>query len=306
MTPMPPRRAAAAGRALRRAGATLAASLVLCLAVAGGCRDDVPPAPTDVLGQVLAAEAAVTYDGWRTVSEGPLATSRQTRVHVGRGPDRDAWVEWDRPDGSGRNWQARRRPPWAERPDLLRANYRIETIGGATRPIAWRETRGVRILPVREGRPSLEILADAATGLALAETRRDAAGNEVRNAVFESVEIGATGPGPAGEPVAPSVRPADGPGSWKPWRATWVPDGFARLRGETCSGGGWYEHWTDGLASITLAQMPESGPGTDAVAVRRRGGAVVLSTVRGEISVTLMGEATEAELTRMLAALRRD
>lgn len=308
--------------AWRRRRGACAAAAVLVAAALGACRDPVASGPSSggagVLDHIVKAESGLAYHGYRIVAQGPIETSRQTRLHVVRTATGRMWIEWAREgDAPARRWQQTgSRFPWVERPDLVLRNYDVVLDDAPAPPVAWRESRRVRIVPRHPGRPSLEILVDAERWLVLADVRRDAAGAEVRSGRFETLTWGApeSGVPEDGGGADFGLRPADGPDGWTPWTVTRVPHGFERIRGEVCGAGWWYEHWSDGLATLTVSQSqvsgdaPEQSPAGSETEVtsRRLSGALALESVRGGVRVTVVGDVPEPELRDVLASLRRE
>lgn len=299
----------------RRAIAVLAAVLAVSLAACGPGGDaPMPPAPPappraddgraqgaaahavpgavaeasrEILGNIVHAEAAVEYAGWRTIVNGVRGESRETRVFVARyatgqtllrweggsAPGRAAASDGGAPAPSGRRWTFRSRFPWVRHSDLLLASYAVTLDPAPSDPVAWRPTRRVLVRPLRphDGRPALDLLVDAETWLVLAETYLDAQGREVRSHAFESISFGTPSEPMPEEPAEP-LPCADGEGcdgpaaqrptTWDPLEAIWLPAGFRKIGAERLAGGSWLESWSDGLAAVTVEQFPAPAPGT--------------------------------------------
>ena len=126
------------------------------------------PAERELLERLANAERAVESSGWKTLVHGPPGASRETRLRIARFADGRTRIAWE---GTGdppeRRWETRARAPWASRTDLVLRNYAVTADPGPGPTVAWRTTERVRFVPRRPLRPSVELLADAETGLVL-------------------------------------------------------------------------------------------------------------------------------------------
>jgi MucB/RseB N-terminal domain len=165
--------------------------------------------------------------------------------------------------------------------DALIENYRASE--GERGRYLDRDVRTLRVEPRLEGRPSLEILLDAATSLPLKvkTTRHD--GVVLREAVFHSIflgdrtvrrSFGPPGPGEIGRSVDPEQ--ADEEAGFAVWRPAYVPDGFRLV---CCRVSRWMGPcvrllFTDGVTAFELWQRPVLLPAQiESIFARAPGGA---------------------------------
>lgn len=305
------------------------AAVFAVAAVLGACR----PEPADdgsreIVERIVEAETRLACHGFRTVSRGPAGASRETRFRVVHTAADRTYVEWTPSPGADerRRWSTGARTPWVRRPDLLLANYRVTVEAGPTDPVAWRETRRVRIEGRRPGRPSLRLDVDAETWLVLAESGTSFDGQEWMRARFESIEYGAPSeppsPGPT-EDIADRPVTAASEG-FVPLAVTALPAGFERLGARESPCGSWVEDFGDGLAAFSVLQRPtgrtadpspDPSPGASPAtssgdaphdAVRRSrslGGGCLSGTVAG-VDVTVTGNLADADLQTVYQGLR--
>lgn len=343
----------AGSRRSRHAAASIALVATLAVACADGDGDPRPaarspdagadvaaptPAERACIERLAQAEGTVESTGWKTVVQGPPGSSRETRLRVTRWADGRTRLAWEGSgDGASLRWDSRGRAPWAQRVDLVLRNYRVVEDERPGPTVAWRATRRVRFLPRRADRPSLELLADAETGLVLAETHRSASGEEFFASRYESIEFGpppetatADGDGAAHAAAAAEVVPRGRePGRaesapWTPLRVATLPGGFVPVgdapgapgvRGAGVPGGDDVrrEDFTDGVAVLSVVQRPArtSGPPPDAPPpggdCRRRawrGGGSLEGVVLG-VEVRISGTLPPPVLQTVLAGLER-
>jgi len=267
------------------------------------------------LERIVRAETTLAYHGYRTITHGARGESRETRLRVASDGAGRTLLEWAGNDASEtRRWTVDHRFAWVRRPELLLRNYHVRADSASSDPVAWRETRRVEIVGRRPGRPSLELMTDAETGLVLAEMNRDAAGREWRSARFESVEFGA--PPPADTLPAPEALSADEalspvPADWAPLQVRGVPDGFERISSGVSSCGAWREDWSDGLAGFSVLQSRGVDSRRDPADEEREGdvrrrrwlGGASLTARRGGIDVTVYGSVADDELLVIVRGL---
>ena len=320
-------------------------ALVVGVLVLAGCRPapearddaargpaDAPPPPQAtaaeraLLERLAHAERTVESSGWKTFVHGPPGASRETRLRIERFADGRTRIAWE---GTGdppeRRWETKVRAPWASRTDLVLRNYAVEADAEPGPTVAWRATQRVRFLPRRAKRPSVELLADAETGLALAETYRDAEGAVFFGSRYEAIEMGPPAetsedapPGTVAETLPNGNGAPSAPGTWTPLRLAAVPEGFETVAAEWTSKGSWREDLTDGVAVLTVLQRPsredarEADPGGGGAGApvaegecRRRAwlGGSSLRAVLGGIGVRISGNLPAEVLESVLSGL---
>ena len=266
------------------------------------------------LARIVDAEKSLAYHGFRSITQGPRGSSRETRLQVVHTAD-DRTLLTCAGDAAAQapRWRSTARFPWLERPELLLANYSVTLDPRPSEPVAWRETRRVHVRGRHPARPSVELLVDAETWLVLAESALDASGAEWRHAEFESVEYGDP---PGGAVTAdsadcePGLAAGDPPDEWTPLTPSSVPEGFERIAVGRSPCGSWREDWTDGLAVFSVLQARRSP--SDAAVERRaegdvtrrrwRGGSALITT-RDGVEITVFGTLGSDELLRVVRGL---
>jgi hypothetical protein len=269
--------------------------LAAALLVGAGCRPDPRREAEDLLFRIAAAEREVPLVGWRTVAQGPVGVSRETRLRVVRYGDGSALLSWEGPDGAEpRRWRTRTFSPWVEHTAHALRNYDVVADPDADVTVAARAARRVRLVPRIAGRSSVELRVDAETSVVLSESWRGPDGEETLLRRFESVPVGADAE------TAP-------PSGWTPLAVTVLPSGFEPVGrpGPTCSG--WRSDFTDGVAALSVVQAPVA-EGADAPAagdVRRRSwdGGAELHAVLSGLEVRVSGSLPAAELEGVLRGL---
>jgi len=216
-------------------------------------------AAEELLTAVATAHQRVGYEGegaWGNEWPGMWVAhdARSGRTRYGSGP-------WSHVEGAP---NGRMPDPAAFCLDLpaLLENY-VATEGEPTRYLD-RDVRALRVEPVREGRPTLEILFDKETLLPLKvkTTRQD--GTLLREAVFHSIFVGdrevkeSFGPGPSWKGTSVAPDKADKEAGFPVWRPAYLPEGFRLV---DCVVSRWAGPcarllYTDGVTAFEIWQRP--------------------------------------------------
>lgn len=244
----------------RRLGFAVIATLALASFLWGAYRQvRESEAAAELLKAVATAHLRVGYEGegaWGNQWPGMWVThdARTGRTKYGTGP----WSQVDSaPNG-------RMPDPAAFCLDLhaLLENYRA-TEGEPGRYLD-RDVRTLLVEPVREGRPTLEILVDRATSMPLKVKTTGHDGALLREAVFHSIFLGdrdvrrsfGPSPGEMGRSVDPDR--ADAEAGFAVWRPAYLPEGFRLV---SCRVSRWMGPcarllYTDGVTAFELWQRP--------------------------------------------------
>lgn len=292
----------------RRAAALLvAAALLLCPA----CPASSPETPAATGGaaalqRVIAAERSVAFTGYKSTIHGAEGEGRATRMKVSRDATGRTCLEWDREGAEPRRWCYDERRGWAASPELLLRNYTV-TLDAAPGPsIAWRDTAHLTIRSETPGRPSLDLLVDAATWVVLREQFRDCDGKLWMTSVFDSIDYGP----PEGEVMAAEALP-DAPAKRTekplPLAVTSPPAGFVCVGRSEVEDGGIREDWSDGLAAFSVVErpVPAAGENPPAGRIARRAcsGRASVTGVFGGIEVTVNGTLPVAQVEGVVRSL---
>jgi hypothetical protein len=270
------------------------------------CPASPPAAPETVLARVIAAERSVPFTGYKRTIHGVEGEGRATRMKVTRDASGRTCLEWDPEGAEPRRWRYAERRGWAASPDLLLRNYTVALDPAPGPSVAWRDTAHLTIGSRTAGRPSLDLLVDAATWVVLREQFRDCDGKVWLTNVFDSIEYGAPQSQPAGAealPDAPSAR-TETP---LPLAVNAPPAGFVSVGRSDVEGGGVREDWSDGLAAFSVVERPVSSGGEASpagrIARRACSGRASVNGVFGDVEVSVYGTLPVAELEGVVRSL---
>jgi sigma-E factor negative regulatory protein RseB len=198
----------------------------------------------------------------------------------------------------------------------LSAWYDIKTVG--TSRVAGRAATIVSLMPKDQHRYGIELHLDDETGLPLKSLLLGERGQLLERFQFTGFDTASAlterelQPSADCKPVQTAKNKAEVPTKPAPWRLDWVPPGFEQsasaLRKDTPTNAGISNlMYGDGLASFSIFVEPVSGPAVSdtrtqlgpTVAVSRR-----LSTPKGDVTVTVVGEVPLGTAERIALSLR--
>lgn len=198
----------------------------------------------------------------------------------------------------------------------LSAWYDIKTVG--TSRVAGRPATIVSLMPKDQHRYGIELHLDDDTGLPLKSLLLGERGQLLERFQFTGFDTASAlterelQPSADCKPVQTAKAKAQAPTKPAPWRLDWVPPGFEQsasaLRKDTATSAGISNlMYGDGLASFSIFVEPVSGPAISdtrtqlgpTVAVSRR-----LSTPKGDVTVTVVGEVPMGTAERIALSLR--
>ena len=285
------------------------AALAAALLFVPACPASSPPAPDDgatVLARVIAAERSVAFTGYKRTIHGVEGEGRATRMKVTRDAAGRTCLEWDPEGGESRCWRYAERRGWAASPDLLLRNYTVSVDPAPGPAVAWRDTAHLTVGSHTPGRPSLDLLVDAATWVVLREQFRDCDGKVWLTNVFDSIEYGAPQSQPAGAEALPDAAPVR-TSTPLPLPVNSPPSGFVCVGRSEVEGGGVREDWSDGLAAFSVVQQPAGSGGDQApagrIARRACSGRASVNGVFGGVAVSVYGTLPVAELEGVVRSL---
>jgi hypothetical protein len=258
------------------------------------------------LARVIAAERSVAFTGYKRTIHGVEGEGRATRMKVSRDDTGRTWLEWDRDGAEPRRWRYAQKRGWAASPELLLRNYAVTLDPSPGPAVAWRDTAHLSVRSATPGRPSLDLLVDAATWVVLREQFRDCDGNVWLTNVFDSIEYGPPAPQPDAAEALPDASPARTAAAL-PLAVTSPPSGFECVGRTDVEGGGVREDWSDGLAAFSVVERPVSregeSPPAGRIARRACSGRASVTGVFGGTEVTVYGSLPVAQVEAVVRSL---